>query len=144
MEEVASVRMINVIVRYQGCVRALNFSVLASISSEPSSTSDTVTVRDVKERIGELEGIPWDLLTLTVDGKAVSNDMCIYLFSLQPSHSHSSSTSVSNNHKSKVVKNIDNKWVHYNDKNIQYITNERELITPLAYCLFYRKKNNLL
>jgi hypothetical protein len=47
-------------------------------------------------------------------------------------------------HYTAFVKNADMKWVHFNDINVEMITDERQVITPLAYCLFYRKKNNVL
>lgn len=33
------------------------------------------------------------------------------------------------------------KWIHFNDTSVSGVTNVQELITPMAYCLFYRKKN---
>jgi len=33
------------------------------------------------------------------------------------------------------------KWIHFNDTSVSVISNIQELITPMAYCLFYRKKN---
>jgi len=47
-------------------------------------------------------------------------------------------------HYTSYVKNAENKWVHYDDRNLEILTNERNVITQFAYCLFYRKKNNLL
>jgi len=45
-------------------------------------------------------------------------------------------------HYTAFVKNKYNKWLHYNDSNIQEIKDESKLVTAKAYCLFYRKKNN--
>jgi ubiquitin carboxyl-terminal hydrolase 8 len=47
-------------------------------------------------------------------------------------------------HYTSFVKNSENKWIHFNDTSIEMIDNTRIMITPLAYCLFYRKKNNFL
>ena len=47
-------------------------------------------------------------------------------------------------HYTAFVKNIENQWLHYNDSNIDIISSSTNIITPMAYCLFYRKKNNLL
>lgn len=33
------------------------------------------------------------------------------------------------------------KWIHFNDTSVSVIPSIQELITPMAYCLFYRKKN---
>lgn len=34
-----------------------------------------------------------------------------------------------------------NKWIHFNDTSVSILPNISSLITPMAYCLFYRKKN---
>jgi ubiquitin C-terminal hydrolase len=47
-------------------------------------------------------------------------------------------------HYTAFVKNASNQWIHYNDSNINIIEDTTQLITPMAYCLFYRKKNNLI
>jgi ubiquitin C-terminal hydrolase len=47
-------------------------------------------------------------------------------------------------HYTAYVKNNQNKWIHYNDTNVTIISDLNSIITPNAYCLFYRKKNNLL
>jgi len=36
------------------------------------------------------------------------------------------------------------KWIHYNDTTFSIVTNPRELVTPSAYCMFYRKKNTIV
>lgn len=51
---------------------------------------------------------------------------------------------VSGGHYTAFVKNAENRWLHYNDHNVEIVDNPRHVISPLAYCLFYRKKNNLL
>ena len=43
-------------------------------------------------------------------------------------------------HYTSFVKNADNIWVHYNDTSVEKVNNAREIISPMAYCLFYRKK----
>lgn len=43
-------------------------------------------------------------------------------------------------HYTAFVKNIDNKWVHYNDTFVDVVENVNDIITRNAYCLFYRKK----
>jgi ubiquitin carboxyl-terminal hydrolase 8 len=47
-------------------------------------------------------------------------------------------------HYTAFAKHTDKKWVHYNDRNVDIIENPEQMITPMAYCLFYRKKNNLV
>lgn len=43
-------------------------------------------------------------------------------------------------HYTAFVKNYTNNWYLFNDNNIQKITETKNIITPMAYCLFYRKK----
>ena len=51
---------------------------------------------------------------------------------------------VSGGHYTSLVKNANNKWYHFNDTNVNEVTNLQELITPKAYCLFYRlRKENV-
>ena len=51
---------------------------------------------------------------------------------------------VSGGHYTAFVRNAENKWIHYNDKNVEKVENPEVIKSPMAYCLFYRKKNNLL
>jgi len=45
-------------------------------------------------------------------------------------------------HYTAFVKHASNKWVHFNDNVVEIIENPSHIVTPHAYCLFYRKKNN--
>jgi ubiquitin carboxyl-terminal hydrolase 8 len=47
-------------------------------------------------------------------------------------------------HYTAFVKNAQNDWIHFNDNSIEKVQDPSKIITPMAYCLFYRKKNNLL
>jgi ubiquitin C-terminal hydrolase len=47
-------------------------------------------------------------------------------------------------HYTSFVKNSQNEWIHYNDTNVEIIKDTQKIVTPMAYCLFYRKKNNLV
>lgn len=49
---------------------------------------------------------------------------------------------VSGGHYTAFVKNSQNKWVHYNDHIVEKVEKAKVVVSPLAYCLFYRKKNN--
>jgi ubiquitin C-terminal hydrolase len=42
-------------------------------------------------------------------------------------------------HYTAFVKNANDEWIHYNDQTITKISDN--IVTPMAYCLFYRKKN---
>lgn len=47
-------------------------------------------------------------------------------------------------HYTAFVKNAQNTWIHFNDSSVEMVTDTSQIITPMAYCLFYRKKNNSL
>lgn len=64
-----------------------------------------------------------------------------YVYDLYGVCNHSGN--VLGGHYTSYVKNANNKWYHFNDTNISEIheTNIMSIISPKAYCLFYRKKN---
>ena len=43
-------------------------------------------------------------------------------------------------HYTSFVKNANGKWYHFNDTSVNEVTSESQIITPKAYCFFYRKK----
>jgi ubiquitin carboxyl-terminal hydrolase 8 len=47
-------------------------------------------------------------------------------------------------HYTSFVRNAENKWLHCNDHSVEIIENSSNIVSPLAYCLFYRKKNTLI
>ena len=47
-------------------------------------------------------------------------------------------------HYTAFVRNSEDQWLHYNDSSVEILPSSQNIITPMAYCLFYRKKNNLL
>lgn len=49
---------------------------------------------------------------------------------------------VSGGHYTAFIKNFQNKWIHYNDHIVEKVEKADVVVSPLAYCLFYRKKNN--
>jgi ubiquitin C-terminal hydrolase len=44
-------------------------------------------------------------------------------------------------HYTAFAKNSMDEWVHYNDSSVEIVKDKKMIITPMAYCLFYRKKN---
>ena len=50
---------------------------------------------------------------------------------------------VNGGHYTAFVKNASKQWIHFNDQSVTP-TSEATIVTPMAYCLFYRKKNNVL
>jgi len=51
--------------------------------------------------------------------------------------------SIMGGHYTSYVKNVSGEWIHFNDTQVDII-NERQIVSPMAYTLFYRKKNNLV
>ena len=43
-------------------------------------------------------------------------------------------------HYTSYIKTTTNKWYHINDTNVTHVKDAKSIITPQAYCLFYRKK----
>ena len=43
-------------------------------------------------------------------------------------------------HYTAFIKNAKKEWVHYNDQQVNLMEKNEPIITPMAYCLFYRKK----
>ena len=51
------------------------------------------------------------------------------------------SGSAQGGHYTAFVKNANGKWYHYNDTNVTEMkTDDHSIVTPKAYCLFYRKR----
>lgn len=50
------------------------------------------------------------------------------------------SGNVHGGHYTAYIKNANTKWYHFNDTNVTELEDSTKVITPKAYCLFYRKK----
>lgn len=50
---------------------------------------------------------------------------------------------VSGGHYTAFAKHKSGQWAHYDDSNVEMINDPRQVVSPMAYCLFYRKKNTL-
>ena len=61
-----------------------------------------------------------------------------YVYDLYGVCNHSGGTM--GGHYTAYVKTVDNKWFHFNDTQVNPVTNIKEIISPRAYCFFYRKK----
>jgi ubiquitin C-terminal hydrolase len=61
-----------------------------------------------------------------------------YIYDLYGVCNHSGG--VLGGHYTSYVKTKNNKWYHFNDTVVSEIKNSDSIITPKAYCLFYRKK----
>lgn len=47
-------------------------------------------------------------------------------------------------HYTAFVKTSQNKWFHFNDNSVDAVLCTKDIVSSNAYCLFYRKKNNIL
>jgi ubiquitin C-terminal hydrolase len=61
-----------------------------------------------------------------------------YVYDLYGICNHSGN--VHGGHYTSYIKNANGKWYHFNDTNVKEVTNLSDLVSPKAYCLFYRKK----
>ena len=43
-------------------------------------------------------------------------------------------------HYTAFVKTISSQWVHFNDTHVERNIQQNKIVTPKAYCLFYRKQ----
>jgi ubiquitin carboxyl-terminal hydrolase 8 len=62
-----------------------------------------------------------------------------YVYELYGVCNHSGG--VSGGHYTAYVKNANGKWYHFNDTSVAEVGIVESIISPKAYCLFYRKKN---
>lgn len=64
-----------------------------------------------------------------------------YIYDLYGVGNHSGS--VLGGHYTSFVKNANGKWYHYNDTSVSEVSMTSQIITPKAYCFFYRKRQNV-
>ena len=62
-----------------------------------------------------------------------------YVYDLYGVCNHSGS--VMGGHYTCYVKNANQKWYHYNDTSVSEVALPQQIITPKAYCFFYRKRS---
>jgi ubiquitin C-terminal hydrolase len=61
-----------------------------------------------------------------------------YVYDLYAICNHSGGTM--GGHYTSFVKTKTGEWLHYNDTHVERRVNKSRLISPKAYCLFYRKR----
>jgi ubiquitin carboxyl-terminal hydrolase 2 len=61
-----------------------------------------------------------------------------YIYDLYAVCNHSGS--VLGGHYTSFVKNANGNWYHYNDSNVSLVSNLEYIVSPKAYCFFYRKR----
>jgi ubiquitin C-terminal hydrolase len=64
-----------------------------------------------------------------------------YVYDLYGICNHSGS--VYGGHYTSYVKNANGKWYHFNDTFVNEVSDEQHLVSPKAYCFFYRKKSSV-
>ena len=91
---------------------------------------------DGLQKINDLVHFPMDDLRLSkyVEGYNPNK----YVYELYGVCNHTGS--ILGGHYTSFVKNASNEWVHYNDTTVSIIQNQYDVISPMSYCLFYRKK----
>jgi ubiquitin C-terminal hydrolase len=95
---------------------------------------------DGQEKIQDLIDFPLDQLDMS---KYVSGyNPRQYIYELYGVCNHSGGPT--GGHYTALVKNADNEWIHYDDTRVQRGISEKNIVSPGAYCLFYRKKNTLV
>lgn len=84
-----------------------------------------------------------DLVTFPLEGLNLSKYVCgydaeQYVYDLMGICNHTGG--VMGGHYTAYVKNSDKVWVHYNDVVCETVEPLEKLVSPMAYCLFYRKR----
>jgi ubiquitin carboxyl-terminal hydrolase 8 len=95
---------------------------------------------DGQQKLNSLINFPLENLDLSGYVRGYNKES--YIYDLYGICNHMGG--VMGGHYTAFVKNSENQWLHCNDRNIDLVQNPSSIITPMAYCLFYRKKNNLL
>ena len=92
---------------------------------------------DGRRKINSLIDFPLENLDVSkyVSGYAPHS----YVYDLYAVCNHSGG--VQGGHYTAFAKRPDGEWLHFNDTQVERIGDPRQVITPMAYCLFYRKKN---
>ena len=83
------------------------------------------------------------LITFPLENLDLSKYVCgynqiTYIYDLYAVCNHSGSSL--GGHYTSYVKNANGKWYHYNDTSVTELGMNSQIITPKAYCFFYRKK----
>lgn len=82
--------------------------------------------------------IDFPLENLDLSKYIIGYDKSSYIYDLYGVCNHSGS--LLGGHYTAFVKNMNNKWYHYNDTTVSEVKIEEQIKTPKAYCFFYRKQ----
>jgi ubiquitin C-terminal hydrolase len=83
--------------------------------------------------------VDFPLSELNLSKYVIGYNKDTYIYDLYGVCNHSGS--VLGGHYTAFVKNANNKWYHYNDTSVSEVAMEQQIITPKAYCFFYRKRS---
>jgi ubiquitin C-terminal hydrolase len=81
--------------------------------------------------------IDFPLENLNLSKYVIGYDKDSYIYDLYGVCNHSGS--VMGGHYTSFVKNANGNWYHYNDTSVSKVSVPQDIITPKAYCFFYRK-----
>jgi len=84
--------------------------------------------------------VDFPLENLNLSKYVIGYDKDSYIYDLYGVCNHSGS--VMGGHYTSFVKNANGKWYHYNDTNVSEVGLLNQIITPKAYCFFYRKQSS--
>lgn len=109
----------------------------------------TILVIDIKRfNVNNIKNqimVDFPLENLNLSGYVIGYDKDSFVYDLYGVCNHSGSAM--GGHYTAFVKNANGKWYHYNDTSVTEVLLTQHIITPRAYCFFYRKKlkkvNNL-
>ena len=85
--------------------------------------------------------IDFPLENLNLSKYVIGYDKDKYVYDLYGVCNHSGS--VLGGHYTSFVKNANGKWYHYNDTNVSEVKMVQQIVTPKAYCFFYRKRTSI-
>ncbi len=82
--------------------------------------------------------IDFPLENLNLSKYVIGYNKDSYVYDLYGVCNHSGS--VMGGHYTSFVKNANGKWYHYNDTSVSEVVLAQQIVTPKAYCFFYRKR----
>lgn len=82
--------------------------------------------------------IDFPLENLNLSKYVIGYNKDSYVYDLYGVCNHSGS--VMGGHYTSFVKNANGKWYHYNDTSVSEVALAQQIVTPKAYCFFYRKR----
>jgi ubiquitin carboxyl-terminal hydrolase 2/21 len=85
--------------------------------------------------------IDFPLENLNLSKYVIGYEKDKYVYDLYGVCNHSGS--VMGGHYTSFVKNANGKWYHYNDTSVSEVGMVQQIVTPKAYCFFYRKRTSI-